>query len=99
MNVAEARTHSRYERSTCKRCGDFIFLGEPIFLWEAVWVCEQCNVGLVSGSDWLEALFVEVPVAYREKVFRALLTAFHPDHGGDAAMTKRLLHVRNTWTN
>jgi hypothetical protein len=100
MNTAEARTKSKYDHGMCKRCGGDIYLGDPIFLWDEVWVCGRCNVVLTAvdaGADWVEALFGEVPEAYREKVFRALATAFHPDHGADDAVMKRLLDLRERW--
>ena len=80
----------------CKRCGGDIWQDDPIFLWEGAWVCGGCNDELIrvdsagASTDWVEAIHADVPRDQRDKLYKALVFAFHPDHGGDAHIMARI---------
>lgn len=49
------------------------------------------NVQIVpEQGDWVKELFNILPFQHRQRVYRALAAAFHPDVGGDQEVMKRV---------
>ena len=87
--MSTARTHARYE-GFCRTCDEPFPAGSVIYKLAAGWSCTACRHGWrpapaprTSLSSWPDALFTACPESQRQKVYRALALAFHPDTGGD----------------
>jgi ribosomal protein L37AE/L43A len=105
QTMAEATTRAK-RSGDCPRCGKPFIIDSKIFKWNGKWVCKRCNDDLRQPTvrvvervvekvvhvktDWVREMFRAVPKEHRQRVYRAMALAFHPDHGGDADMMRRI---------
>ncbi len=67
------------------------YLDNVVSLLQDYFPGEEITSDLVSESaDWVTGMFLACPEKHRDRVFRALAMAFHPDTGGNAKTMERI---------
>lgn len=90
---------------SCPPCGRGWSVGARIFIVDASgWCCSptcarSCvstdAAGTTRPESWPEAALRQVPRAWRDRVYRALVRVLHPDAGGDNALSAALNDARD----